>query len=127
MPAAGRVGHVHLRVGDTGVADAFYADLLGFDRNPFAPAAHFYSTGGYHHQIAANSWQSGGAGPRRQGTTGLVEMQVAYRDARTFDQVRARLAVAKSAIHLDGRDLVVEDPYGIAVRLTPPEHEDAGQ
>ena len=120
MPDAGCIGHVHLRVGDVAAADAFYAGLLGFDRNPFAPTAHFYSTGGYHHQIGANCWQSRGAPPRREGTTGLVEVQLVHRDPAVLGSSRSRLAAAGRPLHHDGRDLVVTDPGGVAVRLTPP-------
>lgn len=61
---AGRVGHVHLQVGDLRRAQEFYVDALGF-----APTlgsyrgALFTSAGGYHHHIAMNTWNSGGAGP----------------------------------------------------------------
>ena len=31
FPEGGSIGHVHLQVGDTHVADRFYRDVLGFD------------------------------------------------------------------------------------------------
>ena len=33
FPEGGCIGHVHLRVGDTVVADRFYRDVLGFRTN----------------------------------------------------------------------------------------------
>ncbi|MGA1827928.1 VOC family protein, partial [Microbacterium sp.] len=62
---AGRVGHVHLQVGDVQAARAFYLDALGFEPTATGyPGALFASAGGYHHHIAMNVWHSAGAGPR---------------------------------------------------------------
>ena len=62
---AGRVGHVHLQVGDVATARAFYVDALGFEPTATSyPGALFASAGGYHHHIAMNVWHSAGAGPR---------------------------------------------------------------
>jgi catechol 2,3-dioxygenase len=66
------VGHVHLRVGDTRAAEQFWNGDMDFDTVvKYGPQAVFLSTGGYHHHIGANSWQSAGAGPRADDTTGL--------------------------------------------------------
>ena len=119
MPDAGCIGHVHLRVGDIAATDAFYADLLGFDCNPFAPTAHFYSTGGYH-QIGVNCWQSCCAPPCRERTTGLLEVQLVHRDPTVLETSRSRLAAAGRLLQHDGCNLVVFDPGGVAVRLTSP-------
>ncbi|WP_375288514.1 VOC family protein [Sphingomonas sp.] len=65
------VGHVHLQVGDLAAAEAFWAQRLGFDVTRRLPGALFLGAGGYHHHVAANVWNSRGAGPRAPGTTGL--------------------------------------------------------
>lgn len=66
------IGHVHLRVGDVRAAEGFWNDDVGFDTVlSFGEQAVFLSTGGYHHHIGANSWQSRGAGPRDKDRTGL--------------------------------------------------------
>ena len=45
---------------------------MGFDTvQSLGGSAVFLSTGGYHHHIGANSWQSRGAGPRDKDRTGL--------------------------------------------------------
>ncbi|WP_235897458.1 VOC family protein [Neoaquamicrobium microcysteis] len=54
FPENGNIGHVHLRVGDTGEADRFYRDILGIDVTVDYPGARFYGCGGYHHQLAGN-------------------------------------------------------------------------
>jgi len=66
------IGHVHLRVGDVRAAEGFWNEDVGFDTVlNYGGQAVFLSTGGYHHHIGANSWQSRGAGPRDKDRTGL--------------------------------------------------------
>src|SRR5699024_758982 len=61
----GRVGHVHLQVGDVQTARDFYIDALGFESTVTSiSSALFASAGGYHHHVAMNIWNSRGAGPR---------------------------------------------------------------
>jgi catechol 2,3-dioxygenase len=63
-PDGSIVGHVHLRVGDPTVAEDWWHKELGFDTMAkYGADAVFLSTGGYHHHIGANTWQSRGAGP----------------------------------------------------------------
>ena len=74
------VGHVHLRVGDPKEAEAWWHEEFGFDTvAEYGAQAVFLSSGGYHHHIGANSWQSPHAGKRDAGRTGLswVEMRSA--------------------------------------------------
>ncbi|HEY5817718.1 MAG TPA: VOC family protein [Mesorhizobium sp.] len=77
IPDNSIVGHVHLRVGDRDVAEAWWNSEMGFDTvTRYGRDAVFLSTGGYHHHIGANTWHSRGAGPREADRTGLswVEM-----------------------------------------------------
>ena len=60
--------HIHLQVGNVPDAEAFYRDQLGFPVMAHYPGAAFYGSGGYHHHIATNIWNSRGAGPRSYGT-----------------------------------------------------------
>lgn len=71
-PGNSIIGHVHLRVGDVRAAEGFWNRDVGFDTVlNYGGQAVFLSTGGYHHHIGANSWQSRGAGPRDKDRTGL--------------------------------------------------------
>ena len=66
------IGHVHLRVGDPQLAEQWWNGEMGFDTTVrYGGSAVFLSTGGYHHHIGANSWQSAGAGVREKDRTGL--------------------------------------------------------
>ena len=106
------VGHVHLQVGDTRAADRFYRDVLGFDLAAEYPGASFYGSGGYHHQLAGNVWNSRGAGPRPAGMAGLETVELIARDAAVRDAALARAEAAGLAPEArDGRT-ALRDPWG---------------
>src|SRR5690606_32793244 len=90
FPAGGSIGHVHLQVGDTAAADRFYRDVLGFDVTVDYPGASFYGSGGYHHQLAGNIWNSRGAQQRPTGMAGLDEVEIIVRDPADIATVVAR-------------------------------------
>ncbi|TDX33609.1 VOC family protein [Rhodovulum visakhapatnamense] len=94
------IGHVHLQVGAIPEARAFYAGELGFDVTAEIPQASFFSTGGYHHHVATNTWNSAGAGMRPADATGLAELVLAATDP----------AASRS-----GRS--VDDPWGNRIRV----------
>ncbi|MGC3995566.1 MAG: VOC family protein [Propionicimonas sp.] len=117
---AGRVGHVHLQVGDLDAAGEFYADTLGFDRTMTEyRGALFVSAGGYHHHIAMNTWNSAGAGPRAA-SLGLGEVAITVPGRADLDAVAARLNERRLAFADDGRSLTVDDPWGTKVTLSLP-------
>jgi catechol 2,3-dioxygenase len=61
LPAGTTMGHVHLSVADVEASVEFYRGL-GFDVMALLGGdAAFLATGGYHHHIGVNSWQSRGA------------------------------------------------------------------
>jgi catechol 2,3-dioxygenase len=118
MPAEGTIGHVHLQVGDVSSADSFYGGLLGFTINAMVPTARFYSTGGYHHQIAGNTWQSAGAGPRPERRTGLADVELLLRDSEALAMIASRLTDAGKPPQDDEGQLVTFDPWNIRLGLT---------
>lgn len=77
------IGHVHLRVGDPGEAERFWNETFGFDTvAKYGGAAVFLSSGGYHHHIGANVWQSAGAGKRDPDRSGLSWVELRASDAK---------------------------------------------
>jgi catechol 2,3-dioxygenase len=118
MPSGGRVGHVHLRVGDTGASEAFYRDVLGFQVSARYPGASFFGAGGYHHQLAGNVWGSRGAGQRDSGKAGLSFVEVLTTSPEHLSSVRARAAEGAAGLR-EGDDGVVSvaDPWGAEIRL----------
>lgn len=100
------VGHVHLQVGDVAQAQAFYTGTLGFPVTATYPGAAFYGSGGYHHHLATNVWNSRGAGPRTP-STGLTNVEI-LADATALAAIAARS---------DGQTRLT-DPWGTQITLT---------
>src|ERR1700710_983329 len=79
IDAGVQIGHVHLKVADLDRALAFYCGVLGFSvMQRFGQQAAFISTGGYHHHIGLNTWESRGGSPPPPGSTGLYHTAVLY-------------------------------------------------
>jgi catechol 2,3-dioxygenase len=102
-PPGTRIGHVHLRVGDVAEAVEFWTGRIGLDLVAGLPGAAFLSSGGYHHHIAVNAWQSRGAGARDPRRAGLASVTLEAAPG-------TRAATAESAL---------ADPWGTAVRVVP--------
>ncbi|TCU19279.1 catechol 2,3-dioxygenase [Rhizobium sullae] len=112
------IGHIHLQVGDIPKADAFYRDVLGLTLMARYPGASFFATGGYHHHVAANIWNSRGAGARTDGMTGLSGYTLHFNDKAALDNAVA--ALERLEIKNDKRDggVFLKDPWGIGLTLS---------
>ena len=99
-PDNSMVGHVHLRVGNAAEAEKWWNETVDFDTvAAFGGQAVFLSTGGYHHHVGANMWQSRGAGVREDDRSGL-----------SFVEFRSRTAKDEQT-HVD--------PWGNVIRIVP--------
>lgn len=107
FPRDGIIGHVHLQVGDTDEAERFYRDVLGFEVASRYPGASFFGSGGYHHQLAGNVWNSRGAGQRDPSAAGLAEITLRIAPHER-DAILQRTGGAER----------VNDPWGTAIALT---------
>lgn len=117
---AGKVGHVHLQVGDVATARDFYVDTLGFEATATAiSSALFASAGGYHHHVAMNTWNSQGAGPRAA-RLGLADVAITLPGREDLDALAARLRARGLQFADTGRSIVVPDPWGTQVSLSVP-------
>jgi catechol 2,3-dioxygenase len=116
-PEGGIIGHVHLQVGDTGDAEAFYHEILGFDIASRYPGASFFGSGGYHHQLAGNIWNSRRAGPRPEGAAGLNTVEIVARDPATRDAILGRAERAGLPLDTSGQTPVLRDPWGTRIAL----------
>jgi len=120
MPAGTVMGHVHLHVGDTDRAAAFFCDALGFDRIVWSyPGALFMSAGGYHHHLGANTWAGSGARPPQDGDARLLEWTIDLPDAATLDAAATSLERAGHPAERssDGTAFVTRDPWGTQIRV----------
>jgi len=117
-PTGTRIGHIHLRAGDITAARGFYAAALGLDITSGRDDAVFLSSGGYHHHVALNTWQSAGAGPRDPSATGLAQFTLRVSDPALLEPARMRLTQAGAQTSEAGSDLIAADPWGTLVRLS---------
>lgn len=117
MPDRGHIGHIHLQVGDIAQADAFYRDVLGFDIAARYPGASFFGSGGYHHQIAGNIWNSRNAGPRPKNALGLHHYEITVQTCALRDAILARAQTAHAPIDLSTDAPVLSDPWGNRIVL----------
>ncbi len=99
------VGHVHLQVGSLPEAEAFYAGVLGMELTTRYPGGNFFGSGGYHHHLATNIWNSRGARPLAAGETGLAEV-VLRADQAERDAIATRAG-----------SLSLSDPWNIPLRI----------
>jgi catechol 2,3-dioxygenase len=100
------VGHVHLQVGAITEAEQFLANSLNLDCVRQGPKASFFSSGGYHHHIAVNVWNSEGAGLRSQPTTGISSVGISA-DAQSY-----------SAITTKSGGTNITDPWGTQFEIS---------
>jgi catechol 2,3-dioxygenase len=113
MPAATRIGHVHLNVADLADAEAFYSGALGFDVTVRGyPGALFLSTGGYHHHIGVNTWAGAGAPAPPAGSRGLEWLELAVDDPRQLAELAEHLEGAGVALERVPEGLHTHDPSG---------------
>ena len=117
-PEGSMIGHIHLQVGSIAPADAFYGGVLGLKIMARYPGASFFGSGGYHHHVGANIWNSRNAAVRSGPTTGLSEFEMVAADPTAFDGVARRLAAAGLATEPLDNGLKLRDPWNIPISLT---------
>jgi catechol 2,3-dioxygenase len=117
FPEEGSIGHVHLQVGDTVAADLFYSDVLGLVSTVDYPGASFYGSGGYHHQLAGNVWNSRGASRRPSGMAGLDGLDIVVKDTADIGKIVARAEAAGIEAVKSDAGITLRDPWGTALTL----------
>jgi catechol 2,3-dioxygenase len=113
----GRVGHVHLSVGDVESARAFYVDRLGFSTTAaMGGQALFVSAGGYHHHMAMNVWNSRGAG-RRAPALGLGLVRIKVPTGDDLGALTERMRHYGVETRDDGRAVRFDDPWANLIEV----------
>lgn len=113
-----RIGHMHLRVGDIAEARDFYETTLGLDSTRGDnPSSAFLSSGGYHHHLAVNVWNSAGAGMRDPNATGLDWFSLHVEDDALLSAQKQRMAGRTPPLREVANGLESDDPWGTTLRL----------
>jgi len=116
------IGHVHMRAADLEKIHDFYVGVLGFDVVARMPDALFISAGGYHHDLAFNTWESKGGSPAPPGTTGLFHVAIRYPSREALGDALRRLVEARwpldgASDHGTHEALYLRDPEGNGLEL----------
>lgn len=123
IPAATRIGHVHLKVANIERALTFYRDLLGFEITQwYGDSAVFLSAGGYHHHIGLNTWYSKNAQPAPVRSAGLFHTAILYSTRKDLAAVVKRLLDAAYPLtgasdHGVSQAIYLNDPDSNGVEL----------
>ena len=131
IPAGTSIGHVHLKVADLDRAVRFYHEMLGFDIIfRYGEQAAFLSSGGYHHHIGLNTWESLNGQPPAPGTTGLYHFAILYPTRRDLAAALKRLldggwSIEGASDHFTHEAIYLHDPdfNGIELAWDRPESE----
>jgi catechol 2,3-dioxygenase len=115
LPEESMVGHVYLKVGAIAPAEAFFSGVLGFDIMARAPGGSFFGSGGYHHHLAANTWNSRGAPVRTVPTTGLANVEIIAADPAGLAAVATRAEQAGLVVEGQPSRFSLRDPWGTSL------------
>jgi catechol 2,3-dioxygenase len=120
LPDGTRIGHMHLHVSFLEDTEEFYTHALGLDVTArYGGSATFMSAGGYHHHVAANTWAGVGAPQPPKGAIGLRQFELIVPDNAARDAAGESLQRAGVSVSSDGEALVVKDPSGHVIVVTP--------
>ncbi len=118
LPAGTVIGHVHLKVADIAATVAFYRDVLGLELTAqLGSQAAFFSAGGYHHHIGANTWESAGGAPPAPESIRLLETTLLVAEERELADMIGAVEDAGGSLSGDPRQPRVIDPAGNLLRL----------
>jgi catechol 2,3-dioxygenase len=117
IPPGTVIGHVHLYVGDIGLAEAFYHSGLGLDKIVWNyPGALFMSAGGYHHHVGVNTWAEGSPTATDEDAR-LLDWELVLPSAGEANEAAAALEGAGYQIERSGETVRARDPWGTALRF----------
>ncbi len=118
MPTGTIMGHVHLRVARLPETIAFYRDVIGFGlMAEYGAQAAFFSAGGYHHHVGANTWESAGVEAAPEGAAALRFATVLLPDEAARQAVVDRVAATGQTPEETPEGPMVRDPSGIGILL----------
>ncbi|MBM7714380.1 VOC family protein [Siminovitchia sp. FSL H7-0308] len=118
MPSATVMGHIHLQVADLVSSEHFYCDGLGFDKIlHYGSQALFISKHRYHHHIGLNTWNSAGAPPPEENSTGLKRYSLLFSSEEEREKAVRRLDKINVSIFREKGIIIVKDPSDIQIKL----------
>lgn len=118
LDSATVMGHVHLHVAHLPETVQFYTEIVGFDLIMNWHNASFFSAGGYHHHLGANTWAGVGAPPQPTDAAGLRHYTVQLAEAAEADRLITRLEAGAVPFEQNADGIFVYDPAKNGIRFT---------
>ncbi len=113
-PAGTTMGHLHLHVGDLDEARRFFQGALGFDVTVWSyPGALFFSAGGYHHHLGANTWAPGPAATDAEAR--LLDWELLLPSGEETAAAARSVVAAGYHVGPDGAAWTTVDPWGTRI------------
>ncbi|KKI91911.1 glyoxalase [Bacillus sp. SA1-12] len=110
LPSETIMGHIHLQVSSIQESEEFY-QALGFRAvNRYGHQALFISTGGYHHHIGLNTWQSAGASAPTENEVGLKTFTITFPSDEERKASIEKLEKIGAKISLEDNQQITFDP-----------------
>ncbi len=108
LPAASRIGHIHLHAAELEATVRFY-EAVGFTHGLTHPIgmAELHAGGSFPHRLALNIWQGVGAPPAPEGAAGM--RHAVLRSADVAGAVRRARALGAAVEERDG-GVLIQDP-----------------
>lgn len=118
MPEKTVMGHIHLKVKDLEESIAFYRDVIGLQlMMQLGNSAAFMATGGYHHHMGINTWESrGGPAPPLE-AVGIDHALISLPDSNTLETIIGRVNGVTGVEKSEQGDYIVKDPSGTALKF----------
>jgi catechol 2,3-dioxygenase len=93
FPSGGRIGRIHLKVTSLERSIKFYNEKIQLDItvNWSSMGAAFLSTGGYHHHIGMNTWDSLDGEAHREDETGLKNFTMTVPNTSYFNTIKSNI------------------------------------
>jgi catechol 2,3-dioxygenase len=111
LPADTVLGHMHVHVADIPKTEAFYQDVVGFDfLMNYGGQAAFFSAGGYHHHLGANTWNGRGAPAPAPDSVGLRYFTVELANEGERENLLGRLKTNHHPYEERSDGILVKDP-----------------
>lgn len=119
LPIDTVMGHIHLSVRNLQESEDFYTSLLDYAVvSRYGGQALFISTGGYHHHIGLNTWQSEGAEALPKDAVGIQSYTVQLPDQDYAVNLKKRFVEQNMEIKEQENIFSIIEPNGIEVKFT---------
>jgi catechol 2,3-dioxygenase len=118
LPTNTIMGHIHLHASELQKTKLFYTQGLGLDLvMKIENSALFFSTGGYHHHVALNTWNGIGASRPSNNSVGLKYYSFVLPNNEVRQHVIQQIKNLGYAVQTRNGNYMTEDPSGNQIQL----------